>query len=380
MLLPSTLSIALGLWTFLASTFPNASSFIPQPQIKSSPFFSHHYHVHYPRLHKSLLSIQQVNEQQYTNMGSILHSTMYDPENDFLIVDSVHLDKEQRPSFLATVANPRDILALALCGLGFMLSYLSVRGYYGTTFLNVQYYSILLGLINALASCLQVGLGYNVNTDPRSIRRGIVNDATVTLYAGAYTAAVTWQAWRTSMLCPLSLTSYDGLFSWMAVSVYLFSILAPVTTLMGSDVSAWLTNWRQPKQQSTDEMSNFTTRTPGLSDTELLRARGLLGIGFFGCLFAPEAIAFGLGGQEWWGRITNVHTSQMLLESSTALFAIYATESCMVCHRCGKAGVAPYSVLVPTFAIVCILLAILPCVASLYWLGDDISFLSFYRE
>ena len=52
----------------------------------------------------------------------------------------------------------------------------------------------------------------------------------------------------------------------------------------------------------------------------------------------------------------------------------------MVSHRAGKAGVAPFSRIVHAFVVVCLLLAIVPCVAALHWLGDDISFFSFYRE
>jgi hypothetical protein len=50
----------------------------------------------------------------------------------------------------------------------------------------------------------------------------------------------------------------------------------------------------------------------------------------------------------------------------------------MIAHRAAKAGVAPYSLLVPAFALVCVLLAAVPCVAALYWLGDEISFVKLY--
>ena len=52
----------------------------------------------------------------------------------------------------------------------------------------------------------------------------------------------------------------------------------------------------------------------------------------------------------------------------------------MVAHRCGKVGVAPYTRIVPAFVAVCVVLAVAPCVAALAWLGDDISFLSFYSK
>jgi len=52
----------------------------------------------------------------------------------------------------------------------------------------------------------------------------------------------------------------------------------------------------------------------------------------------------------------------------------------MVSHRMGKLGVAPYKTIVPVFAGVCAILAIVPCVCALHWLENDISFFSLYRE
>ena len=124
---------------------------------------------------------------------------------------------------------------------------------------------------------------------------------------------------------------------------------------------------------------NCLDEAPPLSETELLRARGLLGIGVLASVFAPDCLAFALGGSDWWDRVSTLHPSQKVLESSTSLFALYANEASMIAHRCGKAGIAPFRVLVPSFAAVCFLLAILPCIAALYWLGNDISFFSFYR-
>ena len=72
--------------------------------------------------------------------------------------------------------------------------------------------------------------------------------------------------------------------------------------------------------------------------------------------------------------------SQKTLESSTSIFALVATEASMVAHRCGKVGVAPFERIVPVFIVVCGALAVVPCVAALYWLGGDISFFSFYSE
>ena len=119
---------------------------------------------------------------------------------------------------------------------------------------------------------------------------------------------------------------------------------------------------------------------PPLSPTETLRARGLVAIGALGAVFIPDCIAFGLGGADWWDRVSDLHAAQRTLESSTSLFALFATEASMVAHRVGKTGAAPFSTIVPAFVIVCFALAVAPCGAALYWLGDDISFFSFYRD
>ena len=119
---------------------------------------------------------------------------------------------------------------------------------------------------------------------------------------------------------------------------------------------------------------------PALSGTERLRVRGLLVIGLIGAVFIPDCLAFVLGSQDWWGRVTAQHAAQTTLESTTSLCALYATEASMVSHRCGKAGVAKFSVIVPSFVVVVIVLTIAPCIAALHNLGDDISFFSFYSE
>ena len=108
--------------------------------------------------------------------------------------------------------------------------------------------------------------------------------------------------------------------------------------------------------------------------------RGLVALGVLGAVFIPDCVAFGLGGEAWWARATTAHPAQMTLESSTSLFALFATEASMVAHRVGKVGVAPFSTIVPAFVVVCFALAIAPCAAALYWLGGDISFFSFYRD
>ena len=127
---------------------------------------------------------------------------------------------------------------------------------------------------------------------------------------------------------------------------------------------------------------NQSTIPTELSETELFRTTGLLFIGILGCVFIPACLAFAFQGEEWWDRVNNLHPKQSLLESTDALFAVFATEASMICTRAAKVGVAPFRAAVPTFAGVCLMLALVPCACSLWWLGgtNDISFFSFYTE
>jgi len=307
---------------------------------------------------------------------TIRNNALDNSENDFLVTDSIGYPDELRPSFINAVSNPRDSLALILVVLGVIFSILNVTGNYGDTYQVIAVSSAYLGFGNSMASMLQVILGYNINTGEGSIRRGIVDDAVLTIYASLYSGAVSWQALRTGAFCPEWLLSWDWILPWMSLCVYIFSLMAPIVTFMGPEYSAWLTDWRRSRSDDTKSI----TSTPELSETERIRLKGILAIGILACLFSFSALSFALGGQDWWGRVISIHPSQTILESSNALFALYATEACMVSHRCGKKGVATYSTIVPVFALVCLILTIFPCLASLYWLGDDISFFSFYTD
>jgi len=194
-----------------------------------------------------------------------------------------------------------------------------------------------------------------------------------------YCAAVSWLALRTSVMCPSWLIQGDAILPWLSTGIFGFSLLAPFFTLIAAQdpmeamdgPSGWMV--RAAKR---DEIPS--SGLPELSPTELLRARGLLAIGFVACIFAPDSVAFALGSQEWWGEVRESFPSQTMLESSTALYGLFAVEASMLSHRVGKAGVAPFNVIVPSFAVVCFMLAIIPCVFALQWLGDDISFFSYY--
>jgi len=279
-------------------------------------------------------------------------------DNDYLVLDSLDLVDENRPSFFEAIQNPRDALALLLLvPLGGSVSICNILGTYGDSYDWLVEASSYIGI-----AFLQIATNYKVTNHSRRL---LVNDSAVNLYAGLYALAVSWLSLRTGNHCPEWLLgdANNNIVSlalpWISIAIFVGSALVPLATLLNP--------------------GNMLKDTPELTETELLRARGLLAIGILASVFAPDCLAFGLGGSEWWDRVSVLHPSQRTLESSTSLFALYANEASMVAHRCGREGVAPFSVLVPAFAAVCLLLAIFPCIAALYWLGNDVSFFSFYR-
>ncbi len=308
---------------------------------------------------------------------------------DYLITDSNELS--ERPSLFSALLNPRDILASTVVFVGTIVSIFNILGVYDENYLTLEAWAIGLGILSSFAHLIQINTGYFISPN---IRRGIVDDAAVNLYAALYTGAASWLALRTSSICPnvLKMDLIDKVFASLSIIVFLYSLLGPVITLIGNpgtddSIAYKVSQAIVQSARSTDEIekqmsseSDVELNLPILTPTEVMRARGLLFIGILGCVFTPDALSFILGGQDWWGRVSVVHPSQQTLESSTSLFAIFATESSMIAHRVGKQGAVNYSLLVPAFGGVCLLLAVVPCICALYWLGNDISFFSFYRE
>lgn len=308
---------------------------------------------------------------------------------DFLITDSLDIEDEKRPSLIQALLNPRDVLASALMIVGTIVSIFNIIGRYDNTYQLLEMTAIVIGILSSIAHLVQIQTGYLISNN---IRRGIVDDAAVNLYASLYTCAVSWLALRTSPFCPkfLSIKGYDVVLSSFSIIIFLYSLLGPIVTLLAEKKSGDVKGNIPYQITQTivssvrkDEQSKLWSQNielPILSETELLRARGLVFIGLLGCVFAPDALSFCLGGQEWWGRVSTMHPSQQILESSTSLFALFATEASMIAHRVGKLGVADFKTIVPVFSGVCFILAVIPCVCSLHWLGDDVSFFSFYTE
>ena len=309
---------------------------------------------------------------------------------DFAITDSTNLDDALRPTPLEAISNPRDLLAVLLLSCGVVVSVCNITGRYDETYRLWEQLSVALGFTSFVAALIQLRTGYELSPRPR---RGVIDDSCMNLYAGLYSGFVSWLALRASSFCPGWVERLDVVLPWVASLVFAFSLAAPIITLVenesvgsldtaeeNSSISGTITRlarrWTGLGAAEADELRI----PPALSDTELFRTKGLLAIGVLGCVFVPDCISFAIGSSAWWDRVTAIHPSQRLLESSTALFALYSTEASMVATRAANKGVAEYRVMVPVFAGVCLALAIIPCACSLYWLGDDVSFFSFYRE
>ena len=309
---------------------------------------------------------------------------------DFAITDSANLDDALRPTPLEAISNPRDLLAILLLSCGVVISVCNITGRYDETYRLWEQLSVGLGFVSLVAALLQLRTGYEISPRPR---RGVIDDSCMNLYAGLYSGFVSWLALRASGFCPGWVERLDVALPWLASLVFAFSLAAPIITLVenekvdnldadekNSSISGTITRLARRSTGLSAAAADQLRIPPALSDTELFRTKGLLAIGVLGCVFVPDCISFALGSSAWWDRVTAIHPSQRLLESSTALFALYSTEASMVATRAANKGVAEYRVMVPVFAGVCLALAIIPCACSLYWLGDYVSFFSFYRE
>ena len=124
---------------------------------------------------------------------------------DYLITDSA--DLEDRPPLVSALANPRDALAMALLAVGGRISLANVVGAYDSTYVDAERWAVALGAASAAAAVAQLVSKYDISPNRR---RGIIDDATVTLFAGGYSLAVSWLALRASTACPPGLPDYDA--------------------------------------------------------------------------------------------------------------------------------------------------------------------------
>lgn len=234
-------------------------------------------------LRQPRLALQAVRHQRLA-----LRAAPAPDYQDYLITDSA--DLSNRPPLTSALANPRDGLALALLAVGGRISLANVFGAYDDTYVDAERLAVGLGVASAVATVLQLGTNYNITPNKR---RGIVDDGTVNAFAGAYSLAVSWLALRASAACPPDLAAYDALCAVLAVLVFTYGAIAPVLTLLGT----------------------YGSERPELSDTETLRATGLVAIGALGAIFIPDCVAFGLGGADWWDRVSAIHPSQQTVHS-----------------------------------------------------------------
>ena len=357
----------------------------------------------FARFHSSssstdLLGKEEVQRKQQQPKQPV--ATIIEP--DYLVTNSYAL--QNRPSFRRfLMSTSQNFGGLAIVAIGLVLTLYNIVGTYNVSYVQCEVACIVLGILLALGdgravlqaqTICKYGLGDQTRFVSPNLRLGISDDAVIHAYAALYTMASAWLALRASPACPDALFAWDIAFGTTSTIIFLASLLIPILTLLHHhhliDLESSLQGMvRFVRNQPDAPTTSTTTGDPSvafqssrleLSDTELLRVRGLLAIGIVGCIFAPDSLSFTLGGQLWWDRVTALHPSQSYLESSTALYGVLATQSSMIAHRAAKAGVATLDTIVPLFVAVCFVLAVVPCVCALFWLGGDVSFFSFYRD
>lgn len=259
-------------------------------------------------------------------------------EPDYLITDSLGIDT--RPTLLGVLTRPTLLIRMFLLVIGAGIAVSNIIGEYNNVYLYLEATVVAVGMLTALADYKASVPPYASPTDAVSpnIRSGAVDDAVVHLYAAIYTASTIWLALRSGPLCPSWLPSFDPVLGMAAAAIFILSLLAPVLTLLHhydyvngqSALQAMVRVARQGQGMKVEHL-------PDLTDTEVLRAQSLIGVGVVGCLFAPIAVKFALSGQDWWVRVSEIFPEQGMLESSTALFGVLATQ--VVVYDCYSVSV-----------------------------------------
>jgi len=144
-----------------------------------------------------------------------------------------------------------------------------------------------------------------------------------------------WLASRTSESCPSWLYSFDHILPIASVGVFVLSLLAPFFTLVG-DASAMVTFTRSPVflfKRMGLAMTTTSNRNKDCTHQNCHRqnyyAHGDCwpSIGVLGCVFAPDALSFALGGEEWWDR---VYVCAPSITKNAGIF--YFASICFVCR------------------------------------------------
>ena len=300
---------------------------------------------------------------------------------DYLIFDSDGLT-ERPPTFeylTSTRVLPRVMLTLA----GVVVAGCNIVGYYGDAFLWGVWVATVLGVVNGVLDLVDSSPPYSttsLDTVSSNVRSGAIDDAFVHFYSGVYTISASWLTLRASPACPEWMTLFDPLLGSAATVAFLLSLAAPVLTLLHHASGNFSQAMGFMAALVRRDYKPSYDRLPPLTELEVFRVQSLVAIGVVGCIFAPEAIFFAVRGQEWWSRVSVLYPGQPLLETSTAMIGVLATQTSMVGHCAARQGVARFREVVPAFAVVCFVLAILPCLFAFHWLGDEITWFDHYSQ
>ena len=258
------------------------------------------------------------------------------------------IDVANRPDLLRSL-EPRDKLTAAFLGHGVLVSGLNIAGIYD----NYEYVAIgaaaFIGLSSAILGWFELFSGVIEDDD----RPGFAHERSIMLYTTSYLGAVMWLSLRFSSLYPSLLLPLDSVLCILSIAVYVYGLVSPIKTLL-VDYDA-------------------------LTETEVLRMKGMVVSGLVGSVFILETAALlANGGEAWWSQVVALYPGQYFLEPSVTIFAAYAVEAGVFIHRLARRGVITFAEAVPFYAkIVLPLLTLLPMGCLFWWQRADVSFWSF---
>ena len=388
---------------FLAFGFLSAPWFIPCLLLLSSPDTAHAFVVPGPRrppmapgkpqrlpagppvpgLSSSSSSSLAVMTPRTPDTGTGADDPGLVETPDYLVTDSLDLDDDERPTiteFVTSVSPREGLLRLPFLACGTVLSLCNVLGRYEeAVYAPLVVSCVGLGLVNAVVD------GAFAAPSP-NIRRGMLDDRVLQLYAAAYSASVCWLAARVyPPVCPGWLPALDGILGTATGLVFAGSLAGPALSLWSDAApdNAWL-------QASQTALVRFARNDPSIggggggdppprfTPTETLRGFGLLAIGFVACLYLPVAAYLALYGDAWWTASLAGFPDQGLLETSTALFGLIAAQANISITRAAGAGVRPLGELVGVGTTACLVLAVVPCGSALWFLRSGTTFFEHY--
>ena len=145
----------------------------------------------------------QAKSRIFTGLkGTLADESLFEKvdDDDYLVLDSLQIPDEDRPSLINVLQNPRDALALSLLvPFGLSVSFCNIFGIYNDLYDTLVEVSAWIGILSGMAAFLQIATSYKITNHSRRL---LVNDAAVNGYAGLYALAVSWLALRTGNHCP----------------------------------------------------------------------------------------------------------------------------------------------------------------------------------